>query len=163
MAGSQDRNAGAGTEFPKPAIYAIVGLLLGFAIIHPATMLMNHHMAGPPHHPEGWTVTVMEALRGAFATAHGWMWGSGYALMSALIGFLMGALKARELALQAANTELSAEKERSDGLLLNILPQKVADELKESGQSPPPCPSPSPFLHGQYSTKLQVQDSLTPA
>jgi class 3 adenylate cyclase len=37
--------------------------------------------------------------------------------------------------LQQKNTELTAEKRRSDSLLLNILPEEVAEELKRDGQA----------------------------
>lgn len=39
--------------------------------------------------------------------------------------------------LEAANRLIQAEKEKSDQLLLNILPKRIADILKEKGKAEP--------------------------
>jgi len=120
-----------------PEILGLVGLLIGFAIIHPMTMLMNHHMSGPPRHPDGWGTALLEILSESFATPSGWVWGSVYGALCGVIGFLTGSLKMRERALRIANADLNRERERSEKLILNVLPQRVADELRESGRSKP--------------------------
>jgi class 3 adenylate cyclase len=112
-------------------------MFIGFALIHPITMLMNHHMSGPSHHPEGVAATMTDVAWEAFATLKGVIWGSVYGAVSGLIGFLIGAVRTRELALRSANEDLAREKDRSDKLLLNVLPKRVADELKDSGRSDP--------------------------
>ena len=60
----------------------------------------------------------------------------GLVLILYWIGYVFE--KAKDKALQnlnAKNHELALEKKKSDDLLLNILPQTVADELKSTGQS----------------------------
>lgn len=44
-------------------------------------------------------------------------------------------VKERTIALEENNTALSLEKEKSDTLLLNILPEEIAEELKAKGES----------------------------
>lgn len=60
-------------------------------------------------------------------------------LTSACIAGLLGRSYYRKrktsLALQDKNDEISREKQKSDDLLLNILPKSVAEELKESGKT----------------------------
>ncbi|MCS7019143.1 MAG: adenylate/guanylate cyclase domain-containing protein [Cytophagales bacterium] len=46
-------------------------------------------------------------------------------------------LKAQKLQIEEQAKELAAEKQKSDALLLNILPREIADELKEKKQATP--------------------------
>ena len=91
----------------QPAIYCIAGLVIGFAVLHPMTMLMNHHMSGSSHHPGAWTATMMDAVRESFTTTAGLVWGAVYGAVIGLIAYLLGALKSRERALRAANADLA--------------------------------------------------------
>ncbi|MBK6901823.1 MAG: hypothetical protein IPH04_03165 [Saprospirales bacterium] len=55
--------------------------------------------------------------------------------LTALVLVLAGGLTIRYFSMQRYNRVIAAEKQRSDDLLLNILPQKVADELKLNGKA----------------------------
>ena len=55
--------------------------------------------------------------------------------VSALILVLAGGLTLRYFSVQKHSKEIAEEKKRSDELLLNILPEKVADELKHNGRA----------------------------
>lgn len=112
----------------------MIGLLIGFALIHPMSMIMNHQMSHQAH--DNSTPTIKDAFEESF-TPGGLVWGSIYAMVFGVIGFLVGALMAKGRTLRTANAALEREKGRSDKLLLNILPQKVADELKDFGVSTP--------------------------
>lgn len=70
----------------------------------------------------------------------------GMALVLVLFGFLIAYIRVRRLASRARNLdrlvkertrELAEEKDKSDSLLLNILPPLIADELKETGHATP--------------------------
>ena len=53
-------------------------------------------------------------------------------LIAGLVSWMFLSTKKTNLALEEKNAEVEKEKERSEELLLNILPQFVADELKEN-------------------------------
>jgi class 3 adenylate cyclase len=65
--------------------------------------------------------------------------GAGVSLFIGLITYLFAnrIIKAYEHRLEKINQDLTVEKQKSDKLLLNILPVRVANDLKETGQTPP--------------------------
>jgi class 3 adenylate cyclase len=120
-----------------PLLGCLIGMLIGFVLIHPMSMMMNHQMSHSSHQAHDIsTPTIKDAFEESF-TPIGLVWGSIYALVFGVIGFLIGALMAKSRTLKAAYADLAVEKGRSDKLLLNVLPRNVADELKESGASAP--------------------------
>lgn len=56
-------------------------------------------------------------------------------LLSAIFGFFW--VRNKNIVIEQSRKIIESEKHKSEGLLLNILPVKIADELKESGQSKP--------------------------
>lgn len=68
--------------------------------------------------------------------------------------------KNRQIALQ--KSLLSKEKDKSDSLLLNILPKAVAEELKEKGKSPPRSFKMVSILFTDFSGFTQISEKLSP-
>lgn len=65
--------------------------------------------------------------------------GAGVSLFIGLIAYLFAnrIIRTYEHRLEKINQDLRVEKQKSDKLLLNILPARVANDLKETGQTPP--------------------------
>lgn len=120
-----------------PGLLGVMGVLVGLLVIHPATMVMNMNMTSGAYHSNVDSFTTIDMIRSSFTTPSGWVWGFGYAFLCGFIGLLFGSLKARERTLEHLNVQLARETEKSDQLLFNILPRKVANELKHKGYSAP--------------------------
>ncbi|MFK7781697.1 adenylate/guanylate cyclase domain-containing protein [Psychroserpens sp.] len=60
------------------------------------------------------------------------LWAGGVILV--FIGFLANSLRKRNKFMKTANRVIAEEKQRSDDLLTNILPEETAEELKEHGE-----------------------------
>lgn len=58
--------------------------------------------------------------------------------------------------------ELAAEKARSDEMLLNILPKKIASELKDRGQVEPRFYNSASILFGDFSGFTQLAEQIQP-
>ncbi len=64
--------------------------------------------------------------------------------------------------LAEANIELTAEKKKSDDLLLNILPVHTANELKQSGHSPARSYDSATVMFTDFHGFTQISEKLTP-
>lgn len=64
--------------------------------------------------------------------------------------------------IQAQNLLIEEERQKSDSLLLNILPQEVADELKSSGQSTPRLYESATVLFSDFVNFTRLSAKLTP-
>ena len=64
--------------------------------------------------------------------------------------------------LEEKNTQISAEKERANNLLLNILPVKVAEELKITGKAAPQHFKEATVMFTDFEGFSQIANSLSP-
>jgi class 3 adenylate cyclase len=71
-------------------------------------------------------------------------------------------LKAQNHQIQEQNREIQAERQKSDGLLRNILPEEVARELKASGQATPRHYSSATVLFTDFINFTSLSTVLTP-
>lgn len=71
-------------------------------------------------------------------------------------------LESQNRKIQAQNVEIQEERRKSDGLLLNILPQEIADELKASGQATPRLYESATVLFSDFVNFTKLSATLTP-
>lgn len=71
-------------------------------------------------------------------------------------------LESQNRKIQAQNVEIQEERRKSDGLLLNILPQEIADELKASGQATPRLYESATVLFSDFVNFTKLSARLTP-
>ena len=71
-------------------------------------------------------------------------------------------LKVQNLKIQAQNLLIEEERRKSDGLLLNILPEEVAQELKASGQATPRHYESATVLFTDFINFTRLSSLLTP-
>jgi|GEM_PF-448522 len=87
----------------------------------------------------------------------------GAGLMILFILIVLGQLRLRNKKIKKQQLEIAASKQKSDELLLNILPITVAEELKESGQSPPRYYEEATVLFTDFAGFTQISERLSPA
>lgn len=75
----------------------------------------------------------------------------------------LGALEVSQRELERQNTIISAEKSRSDKLLLNILPEEVADELKNRGKAEAKHFNSVTVMFTDFKNFTQISEKLTPS
>lgn len=71
-------------------------------------------------------------------------------------------LESQNRKIQAQNLQIQEEQRKSDGLLLNILPQEIADELKASGQATPRLYESATVLFSDFVNFTRLSATLTP-
>lgn len=71
-------------------------------------------------------------------------------------------LESQNRKIQAQNIQIQEEQRKSDGLLLNILPQEIADELKASGQATPRLYESATVLFSDFVNFTRLSAALTP-
>ncbi len=71
-------------------------------------------------------------------------------------------LQSQNRKIQAQNLQIQEEQRKSDGLLLNILPQEIADELKASGQATPRLYESATVLFSDFVNFTKLSATLTP-
>ena len=71
-------------------------------------------------------------------------------------------LQSQNHKIQAQNLQIQEEQRKSDGLLLNILPQEIADELKASGQATPRLYESATVLFSDFVNFTRLSATLTP-
>ncbi len=71
-------------------------------------------------------------------------------------------LQSQNHKIQAQNLQIQEEQRKSDGLLLNILPQEIADELKASGQATPRLYESATVLFTDFVNFTRLSATLTP-
>jgi len=71
-------------------------------------------------------------------------------------------LKTQNLKIQAQNREIQEERGKSDRLLLNILPEEIAQELKASGQATPRHYDSATVLFSDFINFTRLSTLLTP-
>mgnify|MGYP000148817464 CR=1 FL=1 len=71
-------------------------------------------------------------------------------------------LESQNRKIQAQNIQIQEEQRKSDGLLLNILPQEIADELKASGQATPRLYESATVLFSDFVNFTRLSATLTP-
>lgn len=71
-------------------------------------------------------------------------------------------LESQNRQIQAQNIQIQEERRKSDGLLLNILPQEIADELKASGQATPRLYESATVLFSDFVNFTKLSASLSP-
>ncbi len=71
-------------------------------------------------------------------------------------------LESQNRKIQAQNIQIQEEQRKSDGLLLNILPQEIADELKASGQATPRLYESATVLFSDFVNFTRLSAKLTP-
>ena len=71
-------------------------------------------------------------------------------------------LESQNRQIQAQNIQIQEEQRKSDGLLLNILPQEIADELKASGQATPRLYESATVLFSDFVNFTRLSAILTP-
>jgi adenylate cyclase len=71
-------------------------------------------------------------------------------------------LQSQNRKIQAQNLQIQEEQRKSDGLLLNILPQEIADELKASGQATPRLYESATVLFSDFVNFTRLSATLTP-
>ncbi|MDO8365338.1 MAG: adenylate/guanylate cyclase domain-containing protein [Saprospiraceae bacterium] len=71
-------------------------------------------------------------------------------------------LQSQNRKIQAQNIQIQEEQRKSDGLLLNILPQEIADELKASGQATPRLYESATVLFSDFVNFTRLSATLTP-
>lgn len=72
-------------------------------------------------------------------------------------------LKTQNLKIQAQNKEIEAERQKSDSLLLNILPEEIAQELKAVGKATPKHYASATVLFTDFINFTRLSTVLTPA
>lgn len=88
----------------KPTIkYPIIGLLLGYSIIHPLVMISSHLMFANIDYTHILTQILVVELPLAFSVEM-LTWGLSFAALGACIGYLYGKLKQEHQVLRDANT-----------------------------------------------------------
>lgn len=75
----------------------------------------------------------------------------------------LGALEISRLELEKQNVIISAEKSRSDKLLLNILPEEVAEELKQRGTAEARHFDAVTVMFTDFKNFTQISEKLSPA
>ena len=71
-------------------------------------------------------------------------------------------LQSQNNKIQAQNIQIQEEQRKSDGLLLNILPKEIADELKTSGQATPRLYESATVLFSDFVNFTKLSATLTP-
>ncbi len=71
-------------------------------------------------------------------------------------------LESQNRKIQAQNVQIQEEQRKSDGLLLNILPQEIADELKASGQATPRLYESATVLFSDFVNFTRLSAILSP-
>ena len=71
-------------------------------------------------------------------------------------------LESQNRQIQAQNIQIQEERRKSDGLLLNILPQEIADELKASGQATPRLYQSATVLFSDFVNFTRLSATLSP-
>lgn len=71
-------------------------------------------------------------------------------------------LESQNRKIQAQNVQIQEEQRKSDGLLLNILPQEIADELKASGQATPRLYESATVLFSDFVNFTRLSATLSP-
>lgn len=71
-------------------------------------------------------------------------------------------LESQNHKIQTQNLQIQEEQRKSDGLLLNILPQEIADELKASGQATPRLYESATVLFSDFVNFTRLSATLTP-
>ncbi len=71
-------------------------------------------------------------------------------------------LESQNSQIQAQNIQIQEEQRKSEGLLLNILPQEIADELKASGQATPRLYESATVLFSDFVNFTRLSATLTP-
>lgn len=71
-------------------------------------------------------------------------------------------LKSQNRQIQEQNREIEAERHKSEGLLLNILPEEIARELKTSGQATPKLYPSATVLFTDFINFTSLSAKLTP-
>jgi len=71
-------------------------------------------------------------------------------------------LKSQNRKIQAQNLQIQEEQRKSEGLLLNILPQEVADELKAIGQATPRLYESATVLFSDFVNFTRLSETLSP-
>ena len=71
-------------------------------------------------------------------------------------------LESQNRKIQTQNVQIQAEQRKSEGLLLNILPQEIADELKASGQATPRLYESATVLFSDFVNFTRLSAILTP-
>ncbi|MBC7778398.1 MAG: tetratricopeptide repeat protein [Phycisphaerae bacterium] len=71
-------------------------------------------------------------------------------------------LETQNTQIQAQNIQIQEEQRKSEGLLLNILPQEIADELKASGQATPRLYESATVLFSDFVNFTRLSATLTP-
>jgi len=71
-------------------------------------------------------------------------------------------LESQNRKIQTQNLQIQEEQRKSDGLLLNILPQEIADELKASGQATPRLYESATVLFSDFVNFTRLSATLTP-
>lgn len=87
----------------------------------------------------------------------------GAGLMILIILIALWQLRLRNRKIKKQQLEIAAAKLKSDELLFNILPITVAEELKESGHSPPRSYEAATVLFTDFAGFTQISERLSPA
>ncbi len=87
---------------------------------------------------------------------------SVFLIISVAIYRLYYLRKSNQKILENKNIEIAKEKERSDNLLLNILPENVANELKNTGKAEPKFFERSTIMFTDFVGFTKVSSSISP-
>lgn len=87
----------------------------------------------PPVSQSG--VNIMRAIAGFIAVS--WANANQFAILERMVQERTAELQAEKQRVERANVDLEIERHKSEELLLNILPEETASELKESGAATP--------------------------
>jgi len=87
---------------------------------------------------------------------------NGTAVFGILLLVLIGGLFNRYRYMRSTKKIIEAEKERSDGLLLNILPQETAEELKSKGSATPKYYDKVSVLFTDFKGFTTIAEKLSP-
>lgn len=86
----------------------------------------------------------------------------GGAVLALLLFVLFLSTRRSKRSLQEKNNQLDSERKRSEELLLNILPQPIAEELKESGKAKARKYQEVTILFSDFKNFTRIAETLTP-
>ncbi len=111
----------------------------------------------PPVSQSG--VSIMRAIAGFISVS--WANANQFAILERMVQERTAELQAEKQRVERANVDLEVERHKSESLLLNILPEETATELKETGAATPRYYEQASVLFTDFKGFTQISATMT--